>query len=212
MFGLMRGCSCTLDLAERQAWRGYFCGLCLAIKDNQGQMARIATNHDAALLGVLCDAQDPGNTTWRTSFCPLRRPIKTTIVDPQTPGAKFAASMAILMAATRVEDHVADGELFWGRHPRFSKWLSQKWQYAASQTAAATGFDAAIIAVQTRRLLEYCGLPWEDDCLKFYETERAVVTASSEQVRQPIHPGAVGSWRRFEKHLGPLIEVLEPLL
>jgi len=65
---------------------------------------------------------------------------------------------------------------------------------------------------QTRRLLEHCGLPWEDNCLRFYETDRAVVTASSEQVRQPIYSMSVNSWRRFEKHLGPLIEVLEPLL
>ena len=40
---------------------------------------------------------------------------------------------------------------------------------------------------QTRRLLEHCGLPWEDNCLRFYETDRAVATASSEQVRQPIY-------------------------
>ena len=65
---------------------------------------------------------------------------------------------------------------------------------------------------QTRRLLEHCGLPWEDKCLRFYETDRAVVTASSEQVRKPIYSGSVNSWRRFEKHLGPLIEVLKPLL
>ncbi len=65
---------------------------------------------------------------------------------------------------------------------------------------------------QTRRLLEHCGLPWEDNCLRFYETDRAVVTASSEQVRLPIYSRSVNSWRRFEKHLGPLIEVLEPLL
>lgn len=65
---------------------------------------------------------------------------------------------------------------------------------------------------QTRRLLEHCGLPWEDNCLRFYDTDRAVVTASSEQVRQPIYNGSVHSWRRFKKHLGPLIEVLEPLL
>ena len=65
---------------------------------------------------------------------------------------------------------------------------------------------------QTRKLLEYCGLPWEDGCLTFYETERAVNTASSEQVRQPIYTGSLNSWRRFESHLGPLIEVLEPLL
>lgn len=65
---------------------------------------------------------------------------------------------------------------------------------------------------QTRRLIEHCGLPWEDGCLKFYETDRAVITASSEQVRQPIYSKSVNSWRRFEDHLGPLIEVLEPLL
>jgi tetratricopeptide (TPR) repeat protein len=65
---------------------------------------------------------------------------------------------------------------------------------------------------QTRRLLEHCGLPWEDNCLRFYETDRAVVTASSEQVRQPIYSMSVNSWRRFEKHLGPLIELLDPLL
>ena len=65
---------------------------------------------------------------------------------------------------------------------------------------------------QTRRLLEHCSLPWEDECLRFYETDRAVVTASSQQVRQPIHSKSVNSWRRFEKHLGLLIEVLKPLL
>jgi tetratricopeptide (TPR) repeat protein len=65
---------------------------------------------------------------------------------------------------------------------------------------------------ETRRLIEHCGLPWEDGCLRFYETDRAVITASSEQVRQPIYSKSVNSWRRFEAHLGPLIEVLEPLL
>lgn len=65
---------------------------------------------------------------------------------------------------------------------------------------------------QTRRLLEYCRLPWEENCLRFYENKRAVNTASSEQVRQPIYSKSINSWRRFESHLGPLIEVLEPLL
>jgi len=65
---------------------------------------------------------------------------------------------------------------------------------------------------QTRRLLEYCGLPWEDQCLRFYETERAINTASSEQVRQPIYTGALNFWRNYESHLGEMIETLEPLL
>ena len=65
---------------------------------------------------------------------------------------------------------------------------------------------------QIRRLLKYCGLPWEDECLKFYETDRPVNTASSEQVRKPIYTTSIDSWRKFENHLEPLIEVLEPLL
>jgi len=61
---------------------------------------------------------------------------------------------------------------------------------------------------ETRRLLDYCGLPWEDSCLRFYDTQRAVRTASSEQVRQPIYTSSVNHWRNFREHLGPLIEVL----
>jgi tetratricopeptide (TPR) repeat protein len=65
---------------------------------------------------------------------------------------------------------------------------------------------------QTRRILDYLGLPWEDSVLRFYETERAVNTASSEQVRQPIYTGSLNFWRNYERHLGELIGVLEPLL
>jgi len=65
---------------------------------------------------------------------------------------------------------------------------------------------------QTRRLLEFCGLPWEERCLRFWETERAVHTASSEQVRQPLYSGAINAWRHYERHIGELVGVLEPLL
>lgn len=65
---------------------------------------------------------------------------------------------------------------------------------------------------QTRRLLEFCGLPWEDACLRYYETERAIRTASSEQVRRPIYNSAIGVWRRYIRELAPLIEILRPVL
>ncbi len=70
-----------------------------------------------------------------------------------------------------------------------------------------TDFDT-----QLRRLLDYCELPFEDACLRFFETERPVRTASSEQVRQPIYTGSIGYWRRYEEHLGELQKVLEPVL
>jgi len=61
---------------------------------------------------------------------------------------------------------------------------------------------------QTRRLLDFCGLPWEDSCLRFHETERAVRTASSEQVRQPIYDSSINHWRHFRRQLQPLVDVL----
>jgi hypothetical protein len=68
------------------------------------------------------------------------------------------------------------------------------------------------LETQVRRLLEFCGLSFEPSCLRFHETERAVKTASSEQVRKPIYSTSVNLWRNYEHHLGELIGILEPLL
>ncbi|HLN48603.1 MAG TPA: sulfotransferase [Steroidobacteraceae bacterium] len=65
---------------------------------------------------------------------------------------------------------------------------------------------------EVRRLLEYCGLPFEERCLKFYENERAVRTASSEQVRRPIFRDGMDRWRHYEPWLGPLKQALGPVL
>jgi tetratricopeptide (TPR) repeat protein len=60
----------------------------------------------------------------------------------------------------------------------------------------------------TRRIIDYCGLDWNDQCLRFYESGRSVLTASYDQVNQPIYASSVGQYRNFEKHLGPLITAL----
>jgi hypothetical protein len=65
---------------------------------------------------------------------------------------------------------------------------------------------------EVRRLLDYCGLKFELAVLEFYKTDRAVRTASSEQVRQPIYREATEEWRAYEKHLGALTAVLGPVL
>lgn len=65
---------------------------------------------------------------------------------------------------------------------------------------------------QVRKILDYCGLPFEESCLEFYKNKRAVRTASSEQVRQPIYASGMGQWQAFEKWLDPLKEALGPVL
>ncbi len=69
----------------------------------------------------------------------------------------------------------------------------------------------AIVADQegeSRRLVEFLGLEWDNSCLDFQNTERAVATASSSQVRQPIYRSSIGIWRRFEKQMKPLADRL----
>ena len=65
---------------------------------------------------------------------------------------------------------------------------------------------------QVRRLLEFCGLPFEEACVNFHATERAVRTASSEQVRQPIFTSGVDQWENFSSWLDPLRDILGPEL
>jgi tetratricopeptide (TPR) repeat protein len=68
------------------------------------------------------------------------------------------------------------------------------------------------LEIEVKRILDFCNLSFEDDCLRFHETERAVKTASSEQVRQPIYSSSVNLWRHYENNLGDLVEILKPLL
>lgn len=62
-----------------------------------------------------------------------------------------------------------------------------------------------------RQLLDHCGLEWDPACLDFHENRRAVVTASTTQVRRPMYSSAIGRWRKYHEHLQPLIKALGPL-
>jgi tetratricopeptide (TPR) repeat protein len=112
-----------------------------------------------------------------------------------------------------------------GQH--FSYSLEDLGRYYRDYVALMAHFDAVLpgrvhrvvyermvedTEAEVRRLLAYCGLEFEDACLRFYENERAVRTASSEQVRQPIFRDAVEHWRHYEPWLGPLAGALGPVL
>lgn len=65
---------------------------------------------------------------------------------------------------------------------------------------------------QARRLIDYCGVPWDDRCVAFHSNSRPVKTASSAQVRKPIFRTSIERWRRYETHLGPLLQELGDLV
>ncbi|MBL4906731.1 MAG: sulfotransferase [Sneathiella sp.] len=61
---------------------------------------------------------------------------------------------------------------------------------------------------ETGKLLRYCGLDWHDACLEFHKTKRAVRTASTDQVRQPMYQSSIQAWRKYEEELKPLLDKL----
>jgi hypothetical protein len=65
---------------------------------------------------------------------------------------------------------------------------------------------------ESRRIIEFCGLPWDDTCLAYPTSETPVRTASKWQVRQPIYDSSVARARKYAAHLGPLFEDLAPYL
>jgi hypothetical protein len=62
---------------------------------------------------------------------------------------------------------------------------------------------------ESRRLIEYCGLSWDERCLTFFRTERNIDTPSRWQVRQPIYSSSVARWRSYAQQLQPAISILE---
>ncbi len=101
-----------------------------------------------------------------------------------------------------------------GQYYRDYQSLMDTWQSVFPNQILHVQYEDVVndFEAQVRRILNYCGLPFEEACLSFYKTERAVRTPSSEQVRQPIYRGGIDQWKNFEAHLGPLKESLGPVL
>ncbi|HTB17304.1 MAG TPA: tetratricopeptide repeat protein [Bryobacteraceae bacterium] len=102
-----------------------------------------------------------------------------------------------------------------GRHYRVYSELMGHWR---SVLPAGAMLDVAYEDVvddlegQARRLIDYCGLPWDDRCIGFHQSSRPVRTASAVQVRRPLYRSSVQRWRRYENGLGPLLDALaDPL-
>jgi tetratricopeptide (TPR) repeat protein len=81
--------------------------------------------------------------------------------------------------------------------------LMRHWEQVLPGKVLTVHYEDTVLDLegQVRRILDHCGLPFEETCLRYHENPRTVRTASSEQVRRPIYTGSLGTWRRYEKHL-----------
>ena len=110
---------------------------------------------------------------------------------------------------TQQHDYSHDlGDL--GRYYGYYRDLMEHWHSVLSGFIHDVQYEDLVAdqAGQTRRLLEFCGLAWDDACLAFHETDRPVATASAGQVRRPIYKDSVQLWKNYETQLATLFESL----
>ncbi len=97
-----------------------------------------------------------------------------------------------------------------GRYYRAYERLMGYWRSVLPLRMVDVRYEELVANQETesRRLIEFCGLEWDERCLRFAEAQRAVQTPSKWQVRQPIYRSSVGGWKKYAAHLGPLMEAL----
>ena len=134
----------------------HLCGLCLALRGDHGQFARIVTNYDGLLLSVLTEAQvERAGGVWRRTAgpCPLRG-MRTASVA-QGEGARLAAAVSLVLASAKVRDHVADRDGLLARRPvaLAARRVAGSWGRAGARTGSAVGFDAGVLVDAVDRQL-----------------------------------------------------------
>jgi tetratricopeptide (TPR) repeat protein len=97
-----------------------------------------------------------------------------------------------------------------GHHYRTYESLMSYWKTAAPDRIMDVSYDSLVKDAEQiiHQVLDFIGLPFEESCLEFHKSAAPVKTASVWQVRQPLYTHSSGRWRNYEKHLGPLLEVL----
>ncbi|MFI6949022.1 DUF5685 family protein [Streptomyces sp. NPDC050422] len=147
MFGIVRPCTHRLSEGLKAEWMAHLCGLCLALRSDHGQFARIVTNYDGLIVSVLTEAQTgrtPGQR--RTAGpCPLRAMRTAPVARGE--GARLAAAVSLVLASAKVRDHVADRDGLLARRPvaAAARRVAAGWDRAGARTGAQLGFDTALL-------------------------------------------------------------------
>lgn len=138
----------------------HLCGLCLALRGDHGQFARMATNYDGLVISVLVEAQSGRADGWRRTAgpCPLRGMRTASVARGE--GARLAATVSLVLASAKVRDHVADGDGALARRPvaAAARRVAGRWDRAGARSGAEIGFDTAVLLDAVGRQQDVEGL------------------------------------------------------
>ncbi|WLW56163.1 DUF5685 family protein [Streptomyces sp. YU58] len=155
MFGTVRPCSHRLGRSLKDQWMAHLCGLCLALRTDHGQFARLVTNYDGLLISVLTEAQAEKSAGGRRTAgpCPLRGMRTASVAHGE--GARLAAAVSLVLASAKVRDHVADGDGLLARRPVAvaARRIATSWGRAGEASGLGVGFDTAVLVDAVDRQL-----------------------------------------------------------
>ncbi|MFF5984095.1 DUF5685 family protein [Streptomyces olindensis] len=191
----------------------HLCGLCLALRGDHGQFARIVTNYDGLLISVLTEAQaDPGAAGRRTAGpCPLRGMRTASVAHGE--GARLAAAVSLVLASAKVRDHVADGDGLLARRPvaRAARRVAASWDAAGARTGTAVGFDTALLvdAVDRQTGVEALAGPGTPILAVTEPTETATAAAFAHTAVLAGRPGNAAPLAEAGRLFGRLAHLLD---
>jgi hypothetical protein len=147
VFGIVRPCRHRLGENLKTQWMAHLCGLCLALRGDHGQFARVVTNYDGLLISVLTEAQAGRAKGLRRTAgpCPLRGMRTASVARGE--GARLAAAVSLVLASAKMRDHVADGDGLLARRPvaLAARRVATNWDRAGARTGSDVGFDTAVL-------------------------------------------------------------------
>ncbi|WP_285498467.1 DUF5685 family protein, partial [Actinomadura sp. NBRC 104425] len=217
MFGVVRPCRHVLCGGLFEDWLAHLCGLCLTLRREHGQAARLVTNYDGLLVSVLVEAQRPEASPRRKAGpCALRGMRGARVVSARAEGARLAAAASLLLAAGRTRDHVADGDGAYARRlvAAAAGRMADRWDAAGVRTGAGVGFDAGVLreAVARQPLLEAAGGVGLLELTEPAETAVAAVFAHTAVLAgREENAEALAEAGRFFGRIAHLVDAVEDL-
>ncbi|WP_428934303.1 DUF5685 family protein [Streptomyces sp. ACT015] len=213
MFGIVRPCRHRLGERLTAQWMAHLCGLCLALRADHGQFARVVTNYDGLLLSVLTEAQAaPDGGRRRTAGpCPLRGMRTASVARGE--GARLAAAVSLVLASAKVRDHVADGDGMLARRPLAlaARRVAAGWDAAGARAGGAVGFDTAVLvdAVDRQPGVEALAGPGTSLLTVTEPTETATAAAFAHTAQLAGRPGNAAPLAEAGRLFGRLAHLLD---
>ncbi|WP_335937200.1 DUF5685 family protein [Streptomyces sp. PTD5-9] len=213
MFGIVRPCAHRLSEGMRTEWMAHLCGLCLALRSDHGQFARVVTNYDGLIVSVLTEAQSERATGWRRTAgpCPLRGMRTAPVARGE--GARLAAAVSLVLASAKVRDHVADRDGWLKRRPvaAAARRVAAGWDRAGARTGAQLGFDTALLvdAVDRQSGIELLAGPGTPLLTVTEPTETATAAAFAHTAVLAGRPGNAEPLAEAGRLFGRLAHLLD---